>query len=124
MATTAVKRTAREHFSPKRKKLSIPNASVCFKVLQSSFPPLIIQKIQTIRYLLGRSSLSDVLHINACLTLTKSWTFHYSESKTSGALSKETQIFMLAKISIKLSCLLHYMQALPHTQFSVGQQPE
>lgn len=42
-----------------------------------------------LKYLLGRSSLSDVLHVYTCLALTKSWTFHHSKSKAGGALIKE-----------------------------------
>lgn len=43
-------------------------------------------------YLLSRASLSDVLHINACLALTKSWAFYYSESKTGRALSRKKKL--------------------------------
>lgn len=50
-------------------------------------------------YLLSRASLSDVLHINACLALTKSWAFYYSKSKTGRTLS-ETKNLDVNKIRL------------------------
>lgn len=43
-------------------------------------------------YLLSRASLSDVLHINARLALTKSGALYYCESKTGRTLSKEKNL--------------------------------
>ena len=40
-------------------------------------------------YHLGRSSLSDVLHIYTCLALIKSWAFYHSKPKACRALAKE-----------------------------------
>lgn len=42
-----------------------------------------------LKYLLGRSSLSDVLYVYTCLALNKSWAFHHSKTKTSRTLTKE-----------------------------------